>query len=522
MLLYSNHPKMLIVLLLFVCPSETTLAAATAASTTSTNYCPQVVTATRQCQSSSSSSSSSSSMITHNVLAMTRGGSTEEEEEEGDAVVTDTNNTKQMDDDDENEATKTTEDADNNLTVQATQLRLEGKEYHDQGEFASAAKLFGEAADLWLVGRRGNNIHDDAAAAAAAAAQAEEYATCRLHQSLCCLKSQEYQGCVEACTSVLGDEEENNDDEASSSSSSYTSNPVLRARAYHRRSKAKLGLGDSTGALRDARSAAFLGDRKAVAFYGRLMRESSSSSSSGSTSGSSGMGGDVDSLASLLSSSSSSPNAALLESLLNKSNNNNNNATPSSFGGLDPTSLLMGSGTNSFLAKALGGGKGKKGDESGGLAKSLLSSLVKRLEEDSTQTLISNTLQNTNPAQLQSLVGMAGMEIPEQHLDRMVGVCHKVTPKTIQRTLKMGRRVVYVGKVGRKISKILQKYKSLIVAVCIWKWTKSAYCRPIPMDRKAAKRASKLALKQALKDNRKNGPAAAAAAAAAGGGRAAL
>ena len=64
----------------------------------------------------------------------------------------------------------------------------------------------------------------------------------------------------------------------------------IRARAHHRRAKARLSLGDLDGALEDARSAAFMGDRNAVQFYGRLMREGSGTSSGGGASGSAGGG----------------------------------------------------------------------------------------------------------------------------------------------------------------------------------------------------------------------------------------
>jgi hypothetical protein len=45
--------------------------------------------------------------------------------------------------------------------------------------------------------------------------------------------------------------------------------PALRARALFSRSKAYVDLNRQKGALRDARAAAFFGDRKTVALYGK-------------------------------------------------------------------------------------------------------------------------------------------------------------------------------------------------------------------------------------------------------------
>ena len=51
---------------------------------------------------------------------------------------------------------------------------------------------------------------------------------------------------------------------------------LVRSRAHYRRAKAHPQLGKEEEALEDARTAALLGDRKAVALYGKLMRGSGS------------------------------------------------------------------------------------------------------------------------------------------------------------------------------------------------------------------------------------------------------
>lgn len=341
----------------------------------------------------------------------------------------------------------------NSSGLAATELRLAGKEAHDKGDFELAAELFQKAVDV-LVEEETD-------------ASSEEHATCRLHQALCYLKSEKFEECLEACSDIL------------ESSATYSS--AVRARAYHRRAKAKLALDDQAGALMDARSAAFLGDRKAVALYGRLMRETSSSISLPVDSASATATGDF-------MSAPTSPSAALFESLMSKS-------SPGDQPGINPATLLFG-GEKSSLLNSLGRSGGS------GLAKSVISSVAKRLDDENTQASISTFLQNTNKVQLQQFASMAGVEVPETLLDRIERVCHGVTPKTIRRTLKASRGAFYVVRIARRISRLVQKYKSLLVALLLLQWTKSAILRPIPVDRALVKRQAKTLLKDAMRANR--------------------
>jgi tetratricopeptide (TPR) repeat protein len=369
----------------------------------------------------------------------------------------------------------------------ATKLRLEGKELHDQGNFVKAAALFQTAADTLLE-------HDESTARTS-----EEYATCRLHQALCYLKSENYELCLEACTDVLQDADGQSGEvdettatttiaKTPSKPTFATNSPAVKARAYHRRAKAKLGLGDTAGALQDARSAAFLGDGKAVALYGKLMRESSASDISSA----------LNPLLSSQSSTASSSHTALLESLMNKSFSS---AGSGGFPGFSPASLLMGSGNGggNNLLGALGSGAG------GGLAKSVVQNLSKRLDDAATQEQICNFLQKTSKTQLKSFAAMVGVNddvIQDSHLDRIVNFCHGVTPKGIRRTVKTTKVTVYIVKVTRRIFKLINKYKSLLAAIIILQWTKSATLRPIPINKKAARQAAKQALKEAMKTSR--------------------
>jgi hypothetical protein len=83
-----------------------------------------------------------------------------------------------------------------------------------------------------------------------------------------------------------------------------------------------------------------------------------------------------------------------------------------------------------------------------------------------------------------------------------VGICHRVTPKGIRRTVRTTKRAIYGIQVIRRIAKIINKYKTILVALVIFQWTKSACFRPIPIDRQAVKRVAKQALKEAMKANR--------------------
>eukprot|EP00526_Cylindrotheca_closterium_P000693 CAMPEP_0113634376 /NCGR_PEP_ID=MMETSP0017_2-20120614/17897_1 /TAXON_ID=2856 /ORGANISM="Cylindrotheca closterium" /LENGTH=377 /DNA_ID=CAMNT_0000545067 /DNA_START=247 /DNA_END=1380 /DNA_ORIENTATION=+ /assembly_acc=CAM_ASM_000147 len=340
----------------------------------------------------------------------------------------------------------------------ATKLRLQGKECHDEGDFKKAGELFQQAADA--LEQSGQKDHMD------------EYATCRLHQALCQLKEKRFDLCLEACTSILQDD----DSTAPNSGDIQAVSPFIRARAYHRRAKAKLALEDRTGALQDARSAAFLGDSRGVALYGRLMREPTIQS-------------DEQSIVQGSNAQNSSPNMAMFESLLQSNKSSPSSSLMTDF---SPASLLMGSGGNN-LAQALGSDGGSS------LAQSVIKSLSKRLDDENTHSTISNYLKKTNKSQLQQLLAMAGMsDIQDSQIDRIVSICHGITPKTIKRVVKATKGAVYSIKLVRRIMQVVNKYKTVFVGLIILQWTKSALFRPTPID-KAAKKVTKQVLDAAVK-----------------------
>ena len=226
----------------------------------------------------------------------------------------------------------------------ASDLRVAGVAHHHEGDLASAADVFLQAAKELEAGIHSFEelLPEQEQEPSELAEMVEEAATCRLHEALCHLKQQKYALCIQSCTAVLedgvqvvplDDDDDNadvdvdaadgndNDNKAGGNGAGATekraavirvtptggagggsvatftaksSRPRIsaaaRARAYHRRAKARLALQDISGATEDAKEAAYLGDRNAVSLYGRILREHSSTSSSADSSFGGGMG----------------------------------------------------------------------------------------------------------------------------------------------------------------------------------------------------------------------------------------
>lgn len=343
---------------------------------------------------------------------------------------------------------------DEDLTLEEAQeksssIRLEGKKLHDKGDYEAAARAFAQASLVLepFVEESGGCE--------------EDWSTCRLHEALCCLKAEDAVTAVDACTRVL--------DRPSTSG-------AVRARALYRRAKAYTVLQENDLALQDARSAAFLGDRRGVALYGQLMRESPGFLTSSSTS-------------SMMDDFASS--SALFESLLSKSGAGSSTNDPAlsndAFPTFNPLSLLSGMGA--------GGPSLGSGMDTAGLAKSVITSLSKRIEDESTQDTICKYLQKTSGSQIRQYAGMAGMELPESQATRIANFLRGVTPKTIRKTVKNGKRLLYGVRLVRKTSQVITKYRNILIWICLLAWARSAILRPIPVN----KRIARLAAKQAAK-----------------------
>jgi len=313
---------------------------------------------------------------------------------------------------------------------------------------------------------------------------------------------------------------------------------AVRARAFHRRAKARLALGDSVGALDDSRSAAFLGDRNAVALYGRLMREQPTGGSAHDSNDDGGGGntiGDLFSSSSALDSLFSGGTPSLGTNGSNNSNSNSNSqqdiirgkqssssssSAPSAF---DILNSFMGSaggpnnGNNDLTAPAInplsafgdignllnmGNTKGNAAGGGGGafesMAKSVLVSLTNRIEDESTQRTISKYLRGLDVTQLMSLSSMAGIPINQSSAEKLVSIANGFTPSRIRKGVKLTKRMIMVVNLIRKVLKVISKYKHLLILFVLISWIKSAILQPVVVGKGAVKKAAKKAIRDSI------------------------
>jgi len=426
----------------------------------------------------------------------------------------------------------------NELRTSASYKRAMAKTHHDNGNLKDASIAFREAAMLLDEAMealsQSSSINDNDAKEEEEGNIAVERATCRLHEALCLLKDGRPGDCVEACTDVLEDdvtvvpldnESENGDDDdadptqqaavvkiiPATTTTGASNKPAIpaqiRARAHHRRAKARLALGDLDGALEDARSAAFMGDRNAVQFYGRLMREgsatttgaelsSSPSSPMGMGGGSNpfldgmlgGMGGNTNPfMPSPGAGSSSDFSSSLLSSLLTGSSGSGSGGGGNPFG-------LMGE-LLSPPEESTGSSKRRRGKaKKDSLAKSVLKNIMKRIEDEETQETICGYLQSTNKQQIMQFSTMAGVPIKEETAQRLSGLANGITPKGIRKGVRRVKRGLKVVKTGRKILKVIDKYKPVIIVAVLLYWVRSAILEPYPISKKKKQLAQQAAL----------------------------
>lgn len=432
------------------------------------------------------------------------------------------------------------------LRTSAGDRRAEGKTLHDAGSLSEAAEAFRDAASFL-------DEALDIPSGEEEADMAVERATCRLHEALCLLKDGRPGECVVACSDVLGDgvtveplEEGEVVDGASESadasadfdadpdadatteeepkstpavkvvtqpastdvSSSLTIPPPIRARALHRRAKARLALDDLDGAVEDARSAAFLGDRNAVQFYGRLLREGAGaaageSATSLSPFGSSEGGASNPFLGGMLEgmqgrgnplmpsgAGSSDFSSSLLSSLLTSGANDGGGGNP-----LGLMGELLSPPESKGKSRRRRGRKKRGGGGMDGLAKSVLSSLVKRIEDEETQEKLCNYLRSTNAQQIMQFATMAGVPMKEESARRLATLAGGVTPKGISKGVSRVKRGISIVKVARKVLKVIDKYKAVIILAVLGYWIRSALLEPYPVSKKKVR---KLAQQAAL------------------------
>ena len=447
-------------------------------------------------------------------------GTTESEEHDSQSLDEDDQRASAPDPSEESESPEDLSETVGELQSRASDRRAEGKELHDAGNLPEAAAAFHAAATLLDEAIEAQQTAD----AEADESVSLERATCRLHEALCLLKDGRPEECIAACSDVLqdgvrvvtageADGADPDDPEPSVAARKVVVEPAeskrrdnlppqIRARALHRRAKARLAVDDLDGALEDARSAAFMGDRNAVQFYGRLMREGSGAAPEA------GDAGGAPSLFGMMP-DPSSPGNPFLEGLMGSGGSP---AAPpgGDFSASLLSSLLSGDGGGDGPFGLMGDllsppkeerrgrrrGKSRKRDGGGGmdtLARSVLSNLLKKIEDEETQEKICSYLHSANAQQIMSFAAMAGMPLREESAVRLASFANGVTPRGIGKGVSRVKRGVSIVKTVRRVVKVIDKYKSLIVLALLCYWIRMAVLDKSSYARKARGRVAQQA-----------------------------
>ena len=424
------------------------------------------------------------------------------------AILEDENNLENNEDEYDYDSVINIKELDQDALVireKATKYRQSGKLSHDLGDYAKAAILFENAAKLLEHIILDKNENDDDSMTEDAIIMdmnefvrelAEEAATCRLHQALCDWKrgsDAEVAKCVQTCSIVLNDSQTLVMDDYDEKSalldthtqtiySQHTLSAPLLARAHLRRAKGRLSLGFQDKALEDARAAAFLGDKTAVILYGRLMRLNSSSSSSSSSLfeddpswpfsslGSSNDGNsDMNPFMSNIESPTSAFSDGLFSSLLSSSSSNAN-----------PFANILLNGLGNNPDEDSSSDQPNKSSGVDGLAKSMLNSLVKKIDSEETQEKICNFLNSANEEQISQYAAVAGIPLSQDYASKLASFTTAITQQKLKRGVSLTKRAIKVINVLRKISKVMLKNRHLIVYYFLFAWIRSAICRPYP------------------------------------------
>jgi hypothetical protein len=133
----------------------------------------------------------------------------------------------------------------------------------------------------------------------------------------------------------------------------------------------------------------------------------------------------------------------------------------------------------------------------GNLAKSVLATVAKKAEDKSMQESVCKYLNGLNTASIISLSSMAGMPLSQSTAGKIASFAAGVTPRGIARSVKLTKRILFVGSLMRKTLQVIGKYKHLIVLMVLIGWTKSAIQRPVVLGRKAAKKAAEAVISKA-------------------------
>lgn len=381
------------------------------------------------------------------------------------------------------------------LQLATTNKRTEAKILHDCGKLHDAAVAYSDAVVLLdeiilltsLAASTFDDDDDDAVVNNNNTMAIVDRATCKLHEALCLLKDGRPKECLTACTNILVDQQGGDNDSINmqyhcrSSRSSNTNNILLpaqiRGRAYHRRAKAKLAIYDINGALDDAHSGAFLGDKNAVQLYGKLMRQQQRSSSN-----------DGDGLSKDLSSS-------ILHNLLSSSGTGSSSSSSSSIWDNQliresMAELPMGEKEDKMDMNKSQQRRKKRNTHYNGrstscsstndsLVKSITTSLMKHIEDEDKQRTICNIVQSTNSQQVLQYASMAGIPMKMETASKLVLIANGITPKTIHNSLsriKIGYSIIMTV---RQVFKLIDDYKSIIIVIVLLFWLRNAFVEPV-------------------------------------------
>merc|ERR1712194_773681 len=131
--------------------------------------------------------------------------------------------------------------------------------------------------------------------------------------------------------------------------------------------------------------------------------------------------------------------------------------------------------------KARKRGKKKKRGGGGGmdtLAKSVLTNLVKRLEDVETQELICSYLKSTNTQQIMQISKMVGVPLQLKNAQRLVSLAAGVTPRGISKSVLRVKCGISIIKTVRKVLKVIDQYKAYIIVAVLCCWIRSAMIQP--------------------------------------------
>jgi hypothetical protein len=377
--------------------------------------------------------------------------------------------------------------------LEVKSLRQQGKILHDSDEMEEAAHLFKEAGDILddildlcdeeKQQRKGSSLNSTISGEQAFFEEtnaandstssdsvfssddrkdlAEEAAACHLHQALCQLKNNDARDSLIACNKVINDADYVVSDSNEASSGLYHGvalSSAVTSRAFHRRAKSKLALNDLDGALSDARSAAFLGDRGAVALYGKLMRQGNNPSLESEGQMGSSFGGNdrsPDPSNWLLG-----PAAASLTAPHGAEGAGTSNSLLPFLSGLPSGGIL-----DALNPKS----DGKSGLED--VVGSLVSNLGKQLSETESQEKICGMV-NTfgTKASVTQMAIMAGVPMSETNADRISGFCSSLTPQKLDKGVILAKRCIKVAQVGRKMIKLVSKFRHILVYILLLSW----------------------------------------------------